>query len=351
MKIAVHYTEGLRNDNFAFRWIEALETMKVEVVKLNFYSPKILQEVRNCDAAMWHWIHTPMDKQVANKVLYAIETVLGKPVFPNHYTRWHYDDKLSQYYLFEAVDVPKVKTWVFWDYDQAMSFIKKAVFPLVFKLSVGAGSANVLKVEDYHEAKALVKKMFKRGFFPYTINEFKSNPWRCSKHSLKEGVKRGRDSLLYFMCNTYPQLPSNFLPQKNYVYFQEFIPYNPYDIRITVIGDKAFGYTRHNRENDFRASGSGNPEYDINMIPIQAVKIAHTLSKELAFQSMAYDFLRDMSGNLLLGEISYCYVNHMVFQCPGYWDRTLSFHEGHMWPEEAQVRDFVEYVQDRTGRK
>ena len=44
---------------------------------------------------------------------------------------------------------------------------------------------------------------------------------------------------------------------KDYVYFQKFLPNNKYDIRIVVIGDRAFGFIRYNRENDFRASGSG----------------------------------------------------------------------------------------------
>lgn len=68
------------------------------------------------------------------------------------------------------------------------------------------------------------------------------------------------------------------------------MPNNPNDIRITVIGNRAFGYIRYNRPEDFRASGSGNFDVTKENVPIEAVKIAHQLSKQMGFQSMAYDF-------------------------------------------------------------
>jgi glutathione synthase/RimK-type ligase-like ATP-grasp enzyme len=53
-----------------------------------------------------------------------------------------------------------------------------------------------------------------------------------------------------------------FNPEKNYVYFQDFIPQNDFDIRIIVIGKRAFAIKRMVRKGDFRASGSGNIKYD-----------------------------------------------------------------------------------------
>ena len=47
-----------------------------------------------------------------------------------------------------------------------------------------------------------------------------------------------------------------------YVYFQDFIPQNNFDIRVCVVGDKAFAIKRMVRENDFRASGSGFIYYE-----------------------------------------------------------------------------------------
>jgi hypothetical protein len=37
-------------------------------------------------------------------------------------------------------------------------------------------------------------------------------------------------------------------------------------------------------------------------------------------------------------------VAWMVESCPGHWDSKLQWHEGHVWPEEAHVEDFLRYV-------
>jgi hypothetical protein len=147
----------------------------------------------------------------------------------------------------------------------------------------------------------------------------------------------------YIIFERYPRI-SYFYIQKNYAYFQEFIPNNKYDIRITTIGNRAFGFVRHNRDNDFRASGSGKIDYDLKKIPLECVKIAHEISQKNNFQSMAYDFLIDKNGKPLINEVSYCYVNIAVHNCPGHWDRDLNWHEGNMWPEEAHVEFFTNFI-------
>jgi len=127
---------------------------------------------------------------------------------------------------------------------------------------------------------------------------------------------------------------------KNYVYFQEFLPGNAFDTRVTVIGDRAFGYRRFNRENDFRASGSGLVDHDPAGIDAAFIDLAFQVAKKLGAQSCAIDGLwRD--GEAVVGEISYTYVSWLVHDCPGHWDSGLNWHEGQMWPEEAQIQDFI----------
>lgn len=62
----------------------------------------------------------------------------------------------------------------FWNYDEAKEFLQStSEYPLVFKLSVGAGSANIFKVDSVEEGIYQLKRMFGKGIFPYTENEFK----------------------------------------------------------------------------------------------------------------------------------------------------------------------------------
>ena len=127
--------------------------------------------------------------------------------------------------------------------------------------------------------------------------------------------------------------------EKNYVLFQKFLPNNLFDTRVSIIGERAFAFRRFNRKNDYRASGSGKINYDLDKIDLRAVEIAFSISNKLGFQSMAYDFLISESKKLEICEISYTYVDTAVYNCPGYWDRNLNWHQGHFWPQYCQLVD------------
>lgn len=347
MKVAVHYQANSHQDSYAPRWIETLEKCDVEVLAIDFKASNIIDKIRGCDGVMWHWFHSPDDKQSAPKILQAIELVLKIPVFPCYQTAWHYDDKVAQHYLMDALGAPKIPTWIFWQYKDAINFVGQCEYPIIFKLSVGAGSANVLKLDSFEEAKVVVDKIFKEGIFPYTLNEYAPGNKPTFFMDRLKTLKKMICYALYAKKGEYPPLDDNFLPQKNYAYLQKFLPENKYDIRITVIGNKAFAYIRYNRAGDFRASGSGNFDVNPKNIPVEAVRIAHQISYNNGFQSMAFDFLQDENGDVLLSEISYCYVNWMIHDCPGYWDRELHWHDGQIWPEEAHVEYFLHYIKDK----
>lgn len=345
MKIALHHTGSVHPDSFSWRWIKGLTTYGIEPQVLDFKQSDTIEQIRDCAGAMWHWFHLPDDKQSAPKILDAIEFGMRLPVFPNKQTRWHYDEKVAQHYFFDAINAPTIKTWVFWEKQKAVEFVETAQFPLVFKLSVGAGSANVLKLESRSEALRLVDIMFTDGFAPYTINEFEQK----LDDSFPHFYRRLKDSANYLLKRYWPAAPQKpphwyYLIQKNYIYFQEFVPDNRYDIRVTVIGKRAFGFVRHNRDGDFRASGSGRIDYNHDLIPEKSLQIAQKISKERDFQSMAYDFLITQNEGLVLSEISYCYQNKAVYDCGGYWDKDLNWYEGAVWPEDAILEDFINSI-------
>jgi len=341
MKIAVHCPDNVSEFSFAPRWVSSFESKGIGVIKADLTSGDCIDKVRDVDGVMWHWFHIPDDKQVAPRILNVIENVMGIPVFPNFATRWHYDEKISQHYLFEALDVPKVPSWVFWHEEEALKFVEKASFPLVFKSSVGAGSTGVMLVRNKDEAISVIGKMFGHGLYP--------NLYYNPEYMVPKIASRAKQSLKYLLRKDVPRIQEtqpdwNYSLQKNYVYFQKFLKDNPYDIRITVIGDRAFGFVRHNRDNDFRASGSGKIDYDLKKIPMKAVQIAKEISSKAGFQSMAYDFLYDEKRELNISEISYGFLGSAVYNCSGYWGKDNKWVEGHYWPEELQAEDFIEYI-------
>ena len=333
MKVGVHVNEGGLFDS---KWIFFLNKYGCEVESMDFKSEKSFERLISCDGAMWHYRHNPFDKQVAPKILDTIENVCKIPVWPNWSTRWHFDEKISQSYILKALGEASVKSWIFYNKEEALEFISSAKYPLVFKLSVGAGSANITRIDSKEMAQKYVDRVFDYGIFPYSMNEYESS------ESLTKRVKKAVKEVVF---PDRIQLPSYFQIQKGYAYFQQFIPDNAYDIRVTIIGKRAFGFIRHNRENDFRASGSGSIEYDSSKIPEEAIKTGFRISEKMKFQSMAYDFLID-DGKCIVNEMSYGYVDKAVYDCTGHWDIDMQWHEGNMWPEEAHVVDYIEEIKN-----
>jgi glycosyltransferase involved in cell wall biosynthesis/glutathione synthase/RimK-type ligase-like ATP-grasp enzyme len=309
-------------ERFHEKWADFLSKQGVNVRWVNLLSENALEQATKCDGIMWRWLHNWQDKQSAKQILQIIEHYLDIPVFPDQRTSWHYDEKVSQFYLLKSIDAPVPYAWVFWDRQEAISWAQTARYPLVFKLSVGAGSANILIVNTASEAVSLINKAFNGGMFPYTMNEFRSE--------------------------TAGPRPPHWKPEFDYVYFQEFLPGNDFDTRITIIGDRAFGFRRFNRPGDFRASGSGLIDYTTDKIDRRCVEIAFSVSERCGFTSMAYDFL-NKDGYPLICEISYTFNDEAVFNCPGHWQRDLQWHEGHIWPEKAQVDDFLERIKNRIS--
>jgi glutathione synthase/RimK-type ligase-like ATP-grasp enzyme len=351
MIIGIH-PDNMWGCSFSEKWTEFLAKRGVEVRRLDLLAADFLEQAAGCDGIMWRWFHIQQDKESAKRILYTLESCLNKPVFPNNNTAWHFDEKTAQFFLLKALGVPIPDTWVLWDYQEAVQWCRSASYPLVFKLSVGAGSSNVLKIESQGDALKLVERMFKKGVFPMTMNEYGGKLLPKTFRELKGKLLRPVFAFTYLVSGEYPPVPGPWWwkPEYGYAFFQEFLPENAFDTRVTVIGDRAFAFRRMNRPDDFRASGSGALDYDPSKIDTRCIEIAFDVSTKAKFQTMAYDFLYK-DGLPVVCEISYTFVDEAVYNCPGHWDSSLSWHAGHLWPEEAQCDDFIREVSLRTGTR
>ena len=172
----------------------------------------------------------------------------------------------------------------------------------------------------------------------------KGMPGTGLKHKGKVKYKNLEDFLRhktdqYFLKKMRHIEPETWEISKNYVFFQKFLPNNEFDTRVTTIGNRAFANRRFVRDNDFRASGSGKPDFNKNLIDLRFVKIALEISKALNFQSMAYDFLLNEDNQPEICEISFNYVDRSVYGCPGYWDDELKWHSGQFFPQFLHLKD------------
>lgn len=320
MRIAIYNNKG-----FSSRWVEYCVKNNIDIKLVNPYESDIVEQVKGCDAFMWHHNHADYrDVLFAKQLIFSLEAA-GVKCFPNYHTTWHFDDKVGQKYLLEAINAPIVSSFVFYTKKEAFKWISQTSFPKVFKLRGGAGAANVKLVHSSCEARKLVRKAFGCGFSQFDrIGYLKERyrKWREGKDSIV-GVLKGFGRL--FIIPSFAKMHGR---EKGYAYFQDFIPNNSFDIRVCIVGGKAFALKRMTRKGDFRASGSGSIIYDKAQIDIRCVRIAFDVNKKLQTQSVAYDFVFDKDGRPLIVEISYGYSVNAYDNCEGYWTEDLIWHEG-----------------------
>jgi len=342
-QLSIHHREHSYSD----RWIAYCDMHAIPYRVVNCLDSGIMKQIASSAGLLWHWDQAdPREQLVARHVIKAAEA-MGVTVFPSTSTCWHFDDKIAQKYLLEAIDAPLVPTYVFYDFKEALHWIDRASFPKVFKLRKGAGSSNVKLVHSVREARALAKRAFSTGFPP--IPHYGRDAMKRYRTARRRGdilnVLRRIPQVLATIRNTNRLMGR----EKGYIYFQDFIPENDFDTRVTVIGDRAFGFTRNVRPGDFRASGSGDIVYDSRRIQQACLEIAYEVTRKVGSQSMAFDFVLAQNGQPMIIEVSYCYNAQAVHSCTGHWDTKLNWQEGSMWPQDAILIDLMDEI-ERSGQ-
>lgn len=340
MKIAIHP----RDNSFSERWIEYCNKNNVDYKIVDCYKSNIVEQLNDCDGLMWHWdLNDYKASLIAKQITISLES---KPIhlFPDYSTSWHYNDKVGQKYLFESLNIPMIPTYIFYSKIEALDWINTTTFPKVVKLRNGAGSLNVRLVRNKHEAKKVIKKSFSKGFA--SSNKIAS---------LKDKILHFRNdqnlskfiailkSVLRFALHKEDE--KYFSKEKGYVYVQDFIEGNEYDLRLVVVGNRCWAAARFNRDGDFRASGSGKVSFDNKYFSNSLIKLAFEITRKLDAQSIAYDFISS-KGEYKLIEISYAYPIGKSDQHPGYWDNKLNWYEGNVNAEYFIIKDFINLIKN-----
>jgi glutathione synthase/RimK-type ligase-like ATP-grasp enzyme len=336
--IAIH----CRTNSFSERWIEYCKARGIGFIRVNIYSSEII------DTLLKHKVkillaHLSQEDYKTNlisrSILLSIEKG-GIKVFPDFNTYWHFDDKISEKYLFEVLGIPHAPTHVFYDKAEASEWLSKAGFPLVFKLRGGAGSQNVFLLNDIKEANHYLQLMFTRGMKPVR-SAFHDLKNKIHQHKTKKdwsvAIRRLPDTIKNII-NMNSEMPR----EKGYFLVQDYLSGNTFDTRITVIGSKAFAFRRYNRPNDFKASGSGNIDYTPHSFFKPLIALAFESAKKIGSQSIAFDMIFDKDKKPCILEMSYIFVSEPVHNTGGYWDSSLVFHNEPTWPEDTIIEHILE---------
>jgi hypothetical protein len=224
----------------------------------------------------------------------------------------------------------------FYTKKEAINFLNtEAKFPIVFKLKGGAGSVNVKLLKNEWQAKKFVNRAFGSGFSNVDVWSMVKDKFRLARQKkTRHSWMLVFNSLLrLFVKNDYQKIVAK---EREYIYFQDFIPDCDSDIRIIIVGEKVFGMKRYVRKGDFRASGSEQISYE--GIPICVVKAGIEASQRLKVQSIALDYIVTHDGQPLIVEASYGFGLKGSSLIPGFWTFDLKWHVD---ANESKIQDEI----------
>jgi hypothetical protein len=202
----------------------------------------------------------PAWKNMFDERLRIIEHEFAKTVYPTCNEIWLWESKRRMSYWLDAHGVNQPKTWVLYDYEEAMAFAKNTALPIVSKPDFGDCARGVRIVRSRREALALAKRAFSNGVY-VAGNHPCDRVWGCAV-------------------------------------FQQFIP-NAREWRMIRVGDSLFGYQK-GRCGDFH---SGTKLVEFHTPPKALLDFTMTICDACSFRSMNVDVLEDESGRYYANEL------------------------------------------------
>jgi glutathione synthase/RimK-type ligase-like ATP-grasp enzyme len=239
---------------------------------------------------------------------YVLETFLGKTTYPSTGHILLYEDKHLEAHLSRIYKLPFANTYISQDKIDALQMIKDLPYPVVSKIIPSSGSMGVELVHSEEQGRKIVEQVF--------------SPTGRKTHQVS-------------------------FRQKNYIYFQEYIPNDGYDIRVIIVGNQVFGYYRKVLKGDFRASGMNLIEK--RELPEKAMRLAYQVYNVIKSPKLVVDMVRGIDGNFHIIEFSpICQMEFPeqlhVNGIPGFYifeDDAFRFEKGRYWLHELALREFL----------
>ena len=330
-------------------WEQTFSEAGCDVRYVDPFASDFIESISQYDAFLW-WVPSNTHyREYYKRVVFYMEAYSGVYVFPDMCTIWHYRDKIAQYYLFDINKIDCAKTHVFFSKEKTYHFLENTNYPFVFKLPYSAFSNDVVMISSKEEGYKLANLMFDQGIYSVPSSFDPPNLFDRSRRRVKNTLKAA-------IIDPIPAPRETRLLQKNFFYAQEFLPGNENDTRVTIIGNRAFAFRRFNRENDFRASGSGKVDWDPEGIDLEVVRKAFEINDTIKAQAIAMDFLYK-EGRPVLIEVNFSFITWVVRDCPGHWIRDnnkngeVRWEQGMEEPARAIAEDILTQLDTSTTRE
>lgn len=329
MKVLINQRPGLQHStSWNNPWEEYLKENNIPYDKKDLFAVETVETLKNYDVLLWHFgQYHWADMLEARSILYSAK-MMGLRVFPDFNDSWHFDDKVAEMYALQAVNAPIPKSLVFY----TMSDLKRAMkddqieYPVVAKLRTGSGSHNVKLIRSQVQLMQYARRMFGRGYNPAPSLLYKTSSNIRSSHNKATFIAKLKrvPEFLYTRRGA-----KAFYNEKGYVYLQEFIPSDGYDMKIVVVGDKLSGLYRPIRSHDFRASGGGKVLYNKDLFSENIIHSAFAAADAVGCKCIGFDYVVDKhTGVGKIVEMSYGFSHTAIMGMGGWFDRNCQWHEG-----------------------
>ncbi|MGO2103523.1 MAG: ATP-grasp domain-containing protein [Psychroflexus halocasei] len=327
-------------------WMEFAKENNISYTILNPDDWDLIEKLKPVDVVLWHFSGYSFTEMLISKSILFSAKAMGKKIFPDFNDVWHFDDKVAETYLLQGINAPLPNSLMFYDMESVNNFLdsSKSKFPYVAKLRNGSGSHNVKMIQNKEELIKYAKIMFTKGFSSAPSLLYKTTSNIKSSKSIKTFINRVKKipEFLRTLKNS-----KKFPNEKGYVYLQEFIPNNGYDLKIVVVGEKLSFIGRNIREGEFRASGGGDLFYDKSFVTQNVIDSAFRTSDEIGFKCMGYDYVVDKdSGKGIIIEISYGFSHEALLSAGGYFDRKGIWHAEPLNAPKELLKNIVSKIDE-----
>jgi glutathione synthase/RimK-type ligase-like ATP-grasp enzyme len=318
--VAIHWPENIAKPRIGIikdfeiypRWTKYCRFFEKNNIPYGIYDIHAhdwIEKAHNYDLIIGIVANEPTYLNELRDKYFFLETYLGKKCYPSPAHILLYENKSLEAYVSQAYDIPFVKTYVSHSKEDALKLIEKIKYPFVSKVDPTSGSIGVELVKNPQRARAIIKQAFSHNGRKVYVQYFR---------------------------------------QKNYVYFQEYVPNDGYDIRVILVGNWAFGYYRKVLPGDFRASGMNLIEE--RALPEEAIRIACDVNHHIKSPLLVVDMVHGLDGKYSIIEFSIVCLMEQPEELhvdgePGVYiiedDGSIHFEKGRYWVNELALREFL----------
>ncbi len=228
-------------------------------------------------------------------------------------------------------------------YEELAIVKNKISYPIVVKTASGSGSVGVKLAENENELEKIVKKMMRHTYRnqEYTwLREFGHKPVGYALKKLMKTVKGDKKIA-----------PRDEPYYSNKIVLQTMIPGLSGDYKVLYFGGKYFCLGRKNRDNDFRASGSGKFAFPETVEEVEDILIfARQAVREFNEPMISMDIAQNEEGCYII-EFQFLYFGPYTLQYSDWYftydeeNEKFIKVEGRSDLEKEYARSVAEYVE------